>query len=152
MTDPFMFESVSPRFGLPLLFAAQAQKEAFVNEAHALIDALLHCAIEGRSAMPPSTSVDGESWIVGDGATGAWQGRDGSLAFRQSGNWLFVSPQDGMRVLDRSSGQEMRYFGGWQIPNAPLEPTGGLTVDSEARHAINELIAALRASGVFNGT
>lgn len=34
MTEPVVFTSASPRFAIPLLFAGQAQKEVFVNEAH----------------------------------------------------------------------------------------------------------------------
>lgn len=127
----------------------QAQKEAFVNEAHALSDALLHPAIEGEAATPPATPVDGESWLVGSSPTGAWAGQGGKLACRQGGNWLFVTPRDGLHVLDRSTGQERRFFGTWKIAEEPLEPTGGLIVDAEARVAILQLIVALKVAGIY---
>lgn len=149
MTDPILFDSASPRYALPLLFAGQAQKEVFVNEAHALTDALLHCAIDGETGTPPSSPSDGEAWLVGVSPSGAWAGQAGRLACRQAGNWLFVTPRDGMRLLDRSTGQERHYFGNWRIPEAPGEPIGGLTVDAEAREAISGLLAALREAGVF---
>jgi len=149
MTDPFLFESTSPRFGLPLLHAGQAQKEVFVNEAHALADALLHGAIEGESAAPPATPADGECWLVAGGASGAWAGHDGAIACRQGGNWLFVAPRDGLRLLDRSTGQDMRFFASWQIPSPATEPTGGSTVDSEARATLSALLGALRTAGIF---
>lgn len=149
MSDPLLFDSASPRFGLPLLFAGQAQKEAFVNEAHALADALLHCAIEGEATAPPLTPADGTSWLVATPATGPWAGKEGKLACRQAGNWLFVEPRDGMRILDRSTGQERRYLATWLAPAAPSEPFGGSVVDAQAREAISELVAALRLAGVF---
>jgi hypothetical protein len=149
MSDPFLFDHTSPRFGLPLLFAGQSQKEAFVNEAHALADALLHCAIEGEAAAPPSAPADGTAWLVAAGGTGDWAGQDGRLACRQAGNWLFVVPRDGLRLLDRSTGQERRFYGAWRIAQEVLEPTGGSSVDAEARVAISQLIAALREVGIF---
>lgn len=149
MSDPFLFDTASPRYGLPLLFPGQAQKEVFVNEAHALADALLHCAIEGESAAPPSTPVEGETWLVGASPTGAWADQAGKLACRQAGNWLFVNPRDGLRLLDRATGQERRFFGVWRFPDAPLEPIGGSVVDAEARAAIVQLIAALKDAGVY---
>ena len=149
MSDPYLFDTASPRFGLPLLFAGQSQKETFVNEAHALADAILHCAIEGESASPPPAPVDGENWLVAASATGAWAGQDGNIACRQGGNWLFIVPRDGLRILDRSTGQDRRFFASWQIPAIPLEPTGGSIVDSEARTALSALLGALRTAGIF---
>jgi hypothetical protein len=149
MTDPFLFDTVSPRYGLPLLFSGQAQKEAFVNEAHALADALLHCAIDGETSDPPSAPENGRNWLVADGATGEWAGQDGMIACRQSDNWIFITPRDGMRVLDRSSGQDRRYWSGWKIADEVGEPIGGSTVDAEARAAISQLIAALKVAGIF---
>ncbi len=42
MSDPVQFEGATPRFALPLLFAGQAQKEFFVNEALLRADMVLH--------------------------------------------------------------------------------------------------------------
>jgi Protein of unknown function (DUF2793) len=149
MSNPIIFPAVSPRFGLPLLFAGQAQKEFSVNEAHALTDALLHCAIEGELADPPVTPSDGTAWLIGPVASGEWSGHEGSIVCRQGGNWLYVTPCDGMRVLDRSSGQMRMFLGSWQIAAVPTQPIGGAVIDSEARAAILQLIGALRTAGVL---
>ena len=149
MSNPIIFPSTSPRFGLPLLFAGQAQKEFSVNEAHALTDALLHCAIEGEAATPPVAPIDGTAWLIRAVAAGEWTGQEGSIACRQGGNWLYVTPRDGMRVLDRSTGQLRLYLGSWKITAVPTQPTGGSVVDSEARATILQLIGALRTAGVL---
>ena len=149
MTDPITYESATARFALPYLFAGQAQKEVFVNEAHALIDSLLHCAVEGTISMPPASPAEGQAWIVGAAPSGAWLGKAGHLAVRQNGSWTFVPPKDGLRVLDRSSGQQLRFAGQWRAPSVPAAPAGGATVDAEARSAILALVSALREAGIF---
>jgi len=123
-----------------------------VNESLSLTDAMLHTAIESRLSAPPSLPADGACWLVGTGATGEWAGRDNSLACRQAGSWLFVAPLDGMKVLDRSTGQTLICLGGWNNPSPPSEPIGGSVVDSEARAAILELVAALRAATILPST
>jgi hypothetical protein len=54
-----------------------------------------------------------------------------------------------MRLFDSSTGQVLLYRGAWERPATPAEPSGGSTVDAEARTAISGLIAALVAAGVF---
>jgi hypothetical protein len=149
MSDPITFTSASPRHGLPFLFSGQSQKEVFVNEAHALTDALLHPAIEGEGDDPPVAPADGESWLIGDSPSGDWVDHPGELASFQAGGWLFAMPRDGMRVLDISTGQDIRFLDGWQRPDTPAAPTGGTTVDTQARTAIAELIAALITGGLL---
>lgn len=149
MTEPISFTSASPRFSLPLLFAGQAQKEFYVNEAHALTDALLHCAVEGEATDPPAAPAPGDCWIVAATASGAWVGQENSIACFQAGNWLFVAPRNGLRAYNQVSGQEWLYANGWQIPQPIAVPTGGATVDAEARAAISAILAALQQNGVL---
>lgn len=150
MSDPLVFDSASPRWNLPFLFAGQAQKEAFVNEAHALADALLHPAVEAQADAPPADPADGACWLVGGAPTGAWSGQAGKLACRQQGVWLFVTPRNGLRVFDRATEQTLLYNGGWTAPATPALPSGGATIDAEARAAIGVLIDRLRAAGIFS--
>lgn len=149
MTDPVTFASASPRYQLPFLFSGQAQKEFFVNQAHALIDMLIHPAIEGQSATPPATPVEGQCWLVGPSATGDWAGQSGKLACFQASTWVFAAPQNGMSLLDLSNGQVRRYVNGWQAAPAVAAPTGGSVIDAEARAAVAGLIAALVSAGIL---
>lgn len=149
MTDPLSFVSTTPRHALPLLFSGQAQKEIFVNEAHARADLLLHPAVKGEVAAPPANPLDGESWLVADGAQGDFAGHDGAIAGRQAGVWIFTRPRDGMRVLDQATGQHVLFAKGWQREPAPAAPSGGTTVDSEARAAIESVVIALQRTGIF---
>ncbi|MDE1916928.1 MAG: DUF2793 domain-containing protein [Sphingomonadales bacterium] len=149
MTDTLTFSSTSPRLGLPMLFSGQSQKETYVNEAHSLIDALAQCAIEGSASTPPGSPVNGTNWLVTSGATGDWSGQDGKIACYQSGNWLFAAPFDGLRIFDRSSHQFTHYSGGWQSAGAVSAPSGGTTIDTQARSALANLVSALQTAGIL---
>ena len=131
------------------MFAGQAQKEGYVNETSARIDALLHGAIEGEMAIPPATPIDGLCWLVGISPTGEWAGQSGKIAARQAGNWLFFTARDGMKLLNRATGQEIRYQSGWQVAARPIAPTGGTTIDTEARSAIAAIMVSLTTAGVI---
>lgn len=148
MPDP-LFDSRTPRFELPLLFPGQTQKEGYLNEIAARLDALMFLAVEGEAASPPAAPLDGQAWLIGVAPTGDWAGQSGRIAIRQGGNWLFATPVDGLRLLNRESGQEWRYAAGWRVPNRPALPSGGTTVDAEARTAIAGIITALSAAGII---
>lgn len=149
MTEPVSFASTTPRFALPLLFQGQAQKEFFVNEAFSLIDCLLHANVKGVAAVPPDAPEPGDCWIVATDPTGAWAGHAQCLAGFTGSSWVFASPRHGMRVFDGSVGQYRTFAGNWLAPAAPSAPQSGATVDLEVRQALSQLIAALRAVGIF---
>jgi len=131
------------------MLAGQSQKESYVNEVSARLDALLHCAIEAEQAAPPSAPEDGQSWLIAAGASGAWSGRSGQLAMRQAGNWLYAQPRDGMRIFNRTTDQNLLFNAGWQAASRPAAPSGGTTVDTEARTAIAAIVASLTTAGII---
>lgn len=149
MSDPIQFTSTTPRLGMPLLFVGQTQKEFYVNEAHALIDGLMHCAIEGMLQSPPADPLNGQAWLVDAGSIGGWMGHDGDLAFYQGGNWIFVTPSEGMTIYDKAASQFARFSGHWRKGLSVSLPQGGTVADSEARAAIGELVAALIEAGIL---
>lgn len=150
MTDPITFDSVTPRLSFPLLYAGQSQKEVFVNEAFALADALIHCIIEAEQSAPPAAPADGFAWLVGMAPSGEWTGKGGKIACRQQGQWIFADPKDGMRLVNRATGQDIRRVnGGWIAPAAPAGVSGGEIADSELRSAFASLVQRLREAGIF---
>lgn len=165
-----MTMDATSRWALPQLFAGQAQKEIFHNEALTRIDMLLHGAVESADAAePPASPAIGSCWIVASGATGDWQGRDGSLACWTDGGWRFAVPRAGLAVAVADRGHAMKYEGfAWQdeavredglhvgglrvvgAQGAAIgDPSGGATVDTEARSSIASILFALRTHGLI---
>lgn len=139
----------SARFALPLLAAAQAQKEITHNEALALLDGLIHPVLVSDSeAAPPLDAAPGQGWIVAAGASGAWTGHEGRIALMTGGGWRFIAPVEGMQVW-LSDARATFVGGGWSAPPAYAGPTGGAVVDAEARNALSTLAAALAMAGLI---
>lgn len=143
--------TVTPRFALPLLATAQAQKEVTHNEALALIDALIQPLVEGGPhTVPPAAPDEGQCWLVGAGASGAWSGRDEAIAIWTEGGWRFVAPRDGMRVFRLDDGRWLRRATGSWVEAATLAgASGGGIVDAEARSTLAALILILEAHGLL---
>ena len=143
MSTPITFPSTSARFGLPFLYPAQTQKEFFINEALAKLDAVIHPVIAGAATEPPAAPAKGECWIVNAGGTGLFAGHTDELAFFDGDQWGFIAPTTGMALYDGSAGALRRYDEGWSIPANIAAPSGGAVVDAEARAAIVALLQAL---------
>ncbi|MGK2284707.1 DUF2793 domain-containing protein [Pedomonas sp. V897] len=162
------------RHGLPLLQAGQAQKEVTHNEALAMLDLLAHPAVEARGlAEAPAAPEPGQAWIVGAGAAGAWAGQDNGLALWTTGGWRFAAARPGMLAWVKADGQFVWFDGAAWQPGAVLaaglpvgirgagglgtggqgmtpiaDPTGGAVIDAEARAALVQVLAVLRANGL----
>ena len=149
MTQPVTFDTTTARHSLAMLAAGQAQREFFVNEAFARIDALLHPVIEGEADSPPPEPVPGQCWLVASAATDDWQGRDGSLASWDGNQWTYCTPVDGMHVFDRSRNCRISYLAGWTLAARPDLPAGGSIIDIEARAAIAAIIDMLATLAIF---
>ena len=149
MTEPIDFASNTPRHGLPFLIAGQAQKEFFVNEAFTKIDMLLHPVVEDELAAPPASPGAGECWLVAPGPSGLWVGHEGDLAAWDGTQWTFTSPNTFMAVFVRSSGRLKYYRDGWQWPGQPAAPTGGTTIDAEARPSLAQVLQVLKTAGLM---
>ena len=149
MSDPLPFESVTPRFALPLLFAGQAQKEFFVNEALLRADLLLHCVVEEEVASPPAVAEPGQAWLVAAPASGAFDGHEHEIAAHTEGGWRFVAPRTGMRVFDRSQGVFRLFSGSWRTAAAVAPPAGGAVVDTEARDTLMQVLERLVDAGII---
>lgn len=149
---------------------AQAQKEVTVNEALALLDcAVQPVVVSVAPAGVPGAPVPGQSWIVGSGATGDWAGQDGALATWTAGGWRFIVPFDGMAVWSIADAVPvLRTSGAWAIGQVRAsalviggdqvmglrqptiaEPSGGATVDTQARDCLALILDALRTHGAI---
>lgn len=158
------------RLALPLLAAGQAQKEVVHNEALLLADCLINPVAEAIGVnAPPTTPAEGRCWIVGTAPTGAWAGQAGALAGWTAGGWRFAAPFEGQHVWLREAGvwavrgasnwssgvvaAQLVEVGGQQVVGARrpaiAAPSGGPTVDSEARAALADILIALRTHGLI---
>lgn len=149
MSEPTSYSSATENFSLPLLFAGQAQKEFFLNQALAMIDGILRFAVEETASSPPPSPAEGTCYRIAEAAEGEWAGKDNFLALRLAGVWHYVQPADGMQVFDRQTRQFILYDGIWVDPTLPADPTGGSVIDIEARASIAQLLLALRNAGIF---
>lgn len=165
-------EDHTARLNLPLLWAGQAQKELFHNEALTLLDMHVQpIVLEIGAAAPPAERAEGDMWVAGADASGEWEGHAGMIAGWTGGGWRFIAPRPGMCIWSRQHDCMAFYRnGGWRVGDlrgtgvtidgiqvvgarqgAIAEPDRGDTIDSEARAAISAILSALRGHGLIDG-
>ncbi len=149
MPDPISFPATTANAQLPLLLSGQSQKELFVNQSLAVLDALVPMAVEAVQDQPPSDPIEGQCYLVSSAGTGDWSDHSDALAIRVGGGWHYVNPTVGMAMFDRATNERLVYSAQWDRIQAPTSPTGGSVVDTEARATIDSLISALVSAGLL---
>jgi len=160
----------TPRLKTPYIISTQSQKEVTHNLALNRLDALVQSAAETAIlSTPPVSPFEGGLWIVAAAATGAWATHDNELAQYIGGAWQFYVPFEGMTIWLKDENLHMQYRAGlWakglvtasKIEISGLQivgpqqlaiagPLGGVTIDAEARAALNSLLAACRIHGLI---
>ena len=89
MTDPIALDARTTRHSLPLLYPGQAQKEIFVNEALARLDALAQPVVLASRSAPPVSHEAGDTFLIVGPASDPWSGREDSLAISQGTHWMY---------------------------------------------------------------
>ena len=131
---------ITDNLALPYLLPSQAQKHVTHNEALQLIDAVTQLTIVSEALAAPDNPAEGTCYLIAAGATGPWSGKDGRLAFRQDGAWIYILPRDGWRAYFLAA-SEMRVFAGgaWNdiVPPAPANlPLLGLNATADAQNRL----------------
>jgi len=114
----------TPKLALPELLVGQAGKELTHNQALAVLDQLAQAVVVDKDlATPPVSPANGAMYIVAAGATDAWSGQSGKLAYwlTSVSAWVFITPADGWCVWasDESKRYE-RVSGSWVLSTAAL--------------------------------
>jgi hypothetical protein len=119
---------------------------------------------------PPSSPEAATCYVIGPNPAGEWAQHADHIAASTGGGWRFFAPVIGMSLLVKSEGA-LAAFGsnGWETGAirgdrvlvdglqvvgtrgvAVPDPTGGGTVDVEARAAVAQLLAILRQHGLIS--
>lgn len=146
------------RLTLPNLVAGQAQKEITHNMALQCLDALVQTAVESMMLTVPPVGVEGNLYIVGPGATGAWASKENTLTQFVGGAWFFYAPFSGMRVWNKATSTAMVFKGSTWMQEDTAQDKIGFFGTAPAAKAIVALsntdnsIGSLQISTVYSQT
>lgn len=102
---------------LPFIMAAQAQKHVTHNEALRLLDGIVQLAVLDRDlTTPPANPAEGDRYLPASGATGAWAGWDGSVAYWIDGAWMRILPAPGWLAWIEGEAQLVVWTGSVWLP------------------------------------
>ncbi|MCP5039249.1 MAG: DUF2793 domain-containing protein [Rhodobacteraceae bacterium] len=124
----------SDRLSLPYIQPSQAQKHVTHNEALQRLDILVQASVQSLEiTTPPGAPADGDAYVVGPGATGAWAGQDDNLTTWSDGVWAFFPPQPGWHVIDLATGGLRSWDGtNWIAPSAQTQNLDGIGINASS--------------------
>ena len=90
----------TPNADIPLQEAGSTTTDALFNEFANIVDAWQNCVVQsiGETA-PPGSPVNGQRYIVGASATGAWATHDDELAIYRDGWQFYAPPAAGVPII-----------------------------------------------------
>lgn len=104
---------VSPKLGLTLLVASQAQPEVLVDRAIRVLEAFAGTlSVKSQhDTAPPGSPADGDCYIVQQPATGAWATQENAVAIYlgDTGTWYFAAPWDGLEAYVQDESAYIRW-------------------------------------------
>ena len=115
-------EMPTPNLSLPLIVAEQAMKHMTHNESLARLDSIVQLSVLSRTRGDvPESPTQGDRYIVPEGASGDWTGKEDSIAVFENDVWSFLSPKAGW-LSWISEEQALAVFSddAWTIYESPL--------------------------------
>ncbi|WP_136635901.1 DUF2793 domain-containing protein [Pseudooceanicola onchidii] len=137
----------SANLSLPFILPSQAQKHVTHNEALLLLDALVQLSVlSATDTAAPGAPDPGDRYVVPLGGTGAWSGRDGSLALWDGTGWIYLQPATGWIAWVQDTGSQLRFDGTtWGALSATGETVAKLGINTTADE-VNRLSVSAPAS------
>lgn len=137
--------AVTPNRGITYVPAGTLDPAAGLNDALRQIDAQIMAIVKSMSlTAPPGSPVDGDQYIVGASATGAWSGKDKQLAQYVSTGafWQFYTAASVGVVLNKADGG----LYAWDFTSAWGPAAPGATSLTQGKFAIYIPASQMRPS------
>lgn len=142
----------TPKLQMPELVVGQAGKELTHNQALAVLDQLAQAVVVDKDlTAPPGSPANGSMYIVAAGATGAWSGMSGKLAYWLTtvSAWTFITPADGWSVWVTDEAKRYELLAGvWTIVAAAGGGSGDM-LSTLISSEVSVTGAATLTSGAF---
>lgn len=119
----------TPVLGLPEISEGVANQVTQHNVALRHIEAKTVRALSMITMAPPA-AVEGDSYVIPAGASGAWSGKAGQIAAFIGGAWSYLAPIEGIRLWINDLDAEYVFDGAAWVANGG----GGGAEDAIAAH------------------
>lgn len=135
---------------LPYILPSQAQKHVTHNEALRMLDAIVHLGVDEIGiAVAPTEPTEGQRFIIGQNASGIWDGRNNQVAAFVDEEWFYFQPAPGWLAWSKIE-QALYVFSadGWEPINSNAEQLALLGINGAASET--ERLVVQSQSILFN--